>query len=204
MAAQIDVFNMALILMGEEPVSAPSQDTKAARTLLRAWDITRQSLLRSHRWGFAMKRDGGLAALATPPASQFAYQFNLPADFLRLDFVGEHFVGASLTDYRTTDESLYALAAGSARTTLETNIPAPLPVRYVADITNSTQWDACFTDAMAALLGLRTAKAVANSQTAAASCADALGKAITAAMAANAIERPPVGLADNEWMLSRL
>jgi hypothetical protein len=150
-----------------------------------------------------MKR-ASLAALATPPLAQFDRQFLLPADFLRLDFVGEFFVGASLTDYRTIDEAEYALAQVTEGTVIETDMQAPLPIRYVADVADPNRFDALFTEALAAKLGVDVALTLTNSDGVAGAVRQAFGMSISQAMRVGAIERPPTPLPDDAWILGRL
>lgn len=204
MASQVEIMNRALVLLGEARITSPSDNVKAARELSAIWDTTRKALLRSYRWGFAMKRDE-LAALADAPLSQFDLQYQTPADFLRLDFVGDWFVGLSLSDYRGSDESEWALAAGTGATpVIETNMAAPLSIRYVGDIVNPNAFDALFTEAMAAKLALDAANALTQSAQKEATAGRAFERAIRAAVVANAIERPPVPIADDSWVMARL
>lgn len=202
MASKIDIFNRALVILGEERVSSPSQDVKAARELSAVWETTRRALLRAYRWGFAMKR-AQLAASSTAPSFQFDYQYPLPSDFVRLDAVGDEFVGASLTDYRTTDESAYAMANTASGSVIETSLPAPLNVRYVADITVETHFDPLFSMAFAAQLAVDVAITLTNSGNKQQSAAAARAAAISAAVTANAIERAPVPMPDDAWILAR-
>jgi hypothetical protein len=203
MASQVEIFNRAIVLLGEERITSPTQDVKAARELSAVWDTTRKALLRSYRWGFAMKR-ASLAALATPPLAQFDRQFLLPADFLRLDFVGEFFVGASLTDYRTIDESEYGLAQVAEGTVIETDMQAPLPIRYIGDVTDPNRFDALFVEAFAGKLAVDVASTLTNSDSALGAARQAFGMAVSLAMRVGAIERPPVPLPDDAWILGRL
>lgn len=201
--AKVDLFNRACILLGENPVASPTEDTKRARTLLAIYDSTRDALLRGYRWGFAMKR-AALPALSTAPLHQFARQFQLPSDFLRLDFVGDYFVGLSMTDYRGTDESEYAIANAASGTVIESNQSAPLNIRYIARIDVEGYFDALFAEAFAAKLAVDTADAITESGKAKQNAELAFGRAIQSAIATNAIERPPVPLPDDSWVVSRL
>jgi hypothetical protein len=203
MAAQIEIFNRAIVLLGEERITTPTQDTKAARELSAIWDTTRKALLRSYRWGFAMKR-ASLAALVSVPLEQFDRQFLLPSDFLRLDFVGEFFVGASLTDYRTIDEAEYALAQAPEGTVIETDMQAPLPIRYVADIDDPNRFDALFTEALAAKLAVDCARTLTNSDGALNQVRAVFGVSISQASRVGAIERPPTPIPDDSWILGRI
>lgn len=202
MASKVEIMNMALVILGEQRIASPTEDVKAARELSAVWDISRRALLRAYRWGFAMKRVA-LAASATAPAFQFDYQYQLPADFVRLDSVGDYFVGASLTDYRTTDESAFALANTTSGTVIETSIAPPLNVRYVADIETTTFFDPLFTFALAAQLAVDVAITLTNSSGKLTAAGNARGAAIGAAVMANAIERAPVPSPDDSWILAR-
>lgn len=202
MASQVEIMNMAIVLLGEQRISSPSEDIKPARELSAIWSMSRQALLRAYRWGFAMKRDS-LAALSSTPLHQYAYQYLLPSDCLRVDFVGDYFAGASLTDYRTTDESLWAIAATDSGAVIETDLPAPLNIRYVSDVTVPTRFDALFAQALAAKLAVSVATSLSKSATIRDQVAQAFAAAISSAVAANAIERPPSPMADDSWMLTR-
>lgn len=202
MASQVEIMNMAIVLLGEQRIASPSEDIKPARELSAVWDMTRQGLLRGYRWGFAMKR-AALAALSTTPLHQYAYQFLMPSDCLRLDFVGDYFAGASLTDYRTSDESLWSIAATDSGSVIETDLPAPLNIRYVSDITNAARFDALFSQALAAKLAGVVAASLTKSATIRDQAAQAFGMAISQAVGTNAIERPPMPMADDSWILTR-
>lgn len=203
MASQVEIMNRAAAILGEERISSPSEDVKVARELSATWAISRRALLRGYRWGFAMKR-AALAALSTAPAHQFDYQYQLPADFLRLDFVGDWFAGLSMTDYRNTDESEWALANVATGTVIETSLPAPLNIRYVADIETTTFFDALFVEAFAGKLAVDVATTLTNSSGRLDAARAAFGMAIGEAIRTSAIERPPVALPDDSWIMSRL
>lgn len=203
MASQVDVFNRALVIIGEKRVSSPSEDTKAARELSAIWDTTREGLLRAYRWSFAMKR-AQLAPLATPPAWGFSLQFPLPSDFLRLDQAGDFFVGLSTADYVGASEAAYAIERSTSGRVILTDMQNPLNIRYVSNVTVPTEFDPLFTEALAAKLGLDAGAALTDSSSKVEKAERAFERAIAAAIRVNAIERPPETQPDGAWVAARL
>lgn len=198
MAASIEIANRALILIGADRITSLDDQNKGARACKAQYDITRKSELRAYRWAFAMKRTT-LPALATPPAFDFSQQYQVPPDQLCLDYVGDLFVGVSTSDYRTASEAQYAL---EGRLIL-CNFPAPLKIRYVADITDATQFDAMFVDAFAHRLAIDICESLTASATKQQQVVAKYKDVIQRAVAKNAIERPPDPLPDDTWILAR-
>jgi hypothetical protein len=116
---QIGICNSALTLLGCDLISSITQETKSARLLNGIWDLSRDEVIRAHRWNFATKR-AVLAPTATAPDFEWDYAFDIPNDCLRilepdsndLQFVVEN--GQILCDedslnfkyvYRNEDES---------------------------------------------------------------------------------------------------
>jgi hypothetical protein len=80
----VGICNLALVQgLGQDPISALSDNRKAAILCNLNYDPVRRELLRKHIWNFATAR-AQLSASATPPAFGFANAFTLPADFIRL------------------------------------------------------------------------------------------------------------------------
>lgn len=83
MATQIDIANMALVRLGEEPIASLSNLTdRNARLLALQFDPARDEVLQAHPWSIALKRDT-LAQLVDAPEFGWTYAYQLPADFLR-------------------------------------------------------------------------------------------------------------------------
>lgn len=198
MAAAIDIANRALVLLGEKRITSLDDQTKGAATCKSQYDLTRQSELRAHRWGFAMKR-AQLGASTTPPAFGFANLFPFPVDLVRLDFVGDCFAGASTTDYRSWPEATFAVEGRA----IVTDLAAPLDIRYVWDITDATQFDALFVDAFAHRLAIDVCMAMTDSSSKKQTLGVAYSLIIGDAVSVNAIERPPDVIADDSWILVR-
>lgn len=82
MAAKVDIFNEALALLGANQISDPDGAGIAA-TINSVYDSCRLSLIESHPWNFAIKR-ASLGQQVTTPEFQYAYQYTLPADCIRI------------------------------------------------------------------------------------------------------------------------
>lgn len=80
----VGICNLALVQgLGQDPISALTDNRKAAILCNLNYDQVRRAVLRGHIWNFAVKR-AQLSASATAPAFGFANAFSLPADYLRL------------------------------------------------------------------------------------------------------------------------
>jgi hypothetical protein len=80
MAAKVDIFNGALVALGEQDVLIDPEEASTAGKLLRVkYDSVRDATLEAHPWNFA----GFLAQVAADAATPlwgFSNQFTLPAD----------------------------------------------------------------------------------------------------------------------------
>ena len=84
MSAQVDIFNYALTILGAQPVSSPTENSKNARACLQVYDMVRRAELRkAPGWSFAIAQ-AQLAPNPVPPLFDRAFAFPLPADFLAL------------------------------------------------------------------------------------------------------------------------
>lgn len=82
--SKVQIFNLALSLLGQMPISDPDSETdKRAIILRQVYDMCRQSLLEEHIWNFACKR-AILAPDTDTPDFDYSYQFTLPSDYIRL------------------------------------------------------------------------------------------------------------------------
>lgn len=156
MASQVEICNMALVLIGDQVIEAITDDNDRAVICNRFFDDTRDAVLRAHPWGFAKQRKE-LAVDAEAPAfgsteSGWDYQFTLPTDpwCLRVLEVAEEFPG----------QKPYSIE-GRKLLTDESSIK----ILYVAQITNTGLFDALFMDALAARLAMNFAMALTKTKT---------------------------------------
>ena len=81
MATKLEIINQALILMGESTVS--DLTLPVGEVMERLYDDTRDSLLTSHRWRFAMKKVA-LSEASGTPVNEWDKHFTLPTGMLML------------------------------------------------------------------------------------------------------------------------
>jgi hypothetical protein len=199
MASKIEILNSALIKLGAGRILSEADDNKRTRVIVGQYGVTRDALLRSYLWSFAMKR-ASLPSLAGAPTFGYTKAFALPGDFLRLAYLGDTFVGPSMSDYRNSDESMYAIE-GQA---IVCDEPAPLHIRYVARIENTNVYDPLFVQALACHLAIDCCEEITQSGTKKESIREDLKTAMRDAVRVNAVEKPPQPLPDDSWMLGRL
>lgn len=88
-ATDVEICSNALILIGDKPISTfASAQGPRADVASNLYTNLRDATLRMHPWNSSRKRVS-LAPLVTTPAFEWAYQFQLPADFIRLVQIGE-------------------------------------------------------------------------------------------------------------------
>ena len=83
MASVVDICNSALNLLGASTISALTDDTKNARLCNQRYEPVRNRIFRSHPWNCLIKRVQ-LAQDSTAPVIEFANQYTLPTDCLRV------------------------------------------------------------------------------------------------------------------------
>ncbi len=82
MATKLEIFNLALGLLGVDKLLALNDGSKADSVCSVFYDTVKINLLRSHNWNFAMKR--ALLSSSGTPAFEFKYQITKPNDCLRI------------------------------------------------------------------------------------------------------------------------
>lgn len=87
-ATPVSICSNALLMLGDQPIASFDDNSDKARLAANTWPTARDYVLRRHPWNCAVKRKI-LSPDTTPPAFDFAYQFELPGDWLRTLSVGE-------------------------------------------------------------------------------------------------------------------
>jgi hypothetical protein len=82
MAADVDIANEALVLIGDQPILTIDDTSDRGKACKKLYPGMRDALLRAHPWRFSLKRVV-LSKLVDVPAFGFAAQYQLPVDFLR-------------------------------------------------------------------------------------------------------------------------
>jgi hypothetical protein len=190
---------MALTLLGESRILSLADNSKPAREAAAMYDIARDSLLGGYNWSFAKTR-AQLPASTDIPAFEFDYIFPLPSDCLRLTFIGDYYVGADMSDYRGAPSDIYTIEGRNILTSLD----APLNVKYIRRVTDTTLFAPNFVSTFASRLAVMLAEPLTQSDSKRMRAEDAYKKELSIAIRANAIELPPQSIADSEWILARL
>lgn len=145
-----EIANLALAAVGHnEQIASLETDTSTAADILRLqYPMRRKALLRAHPWNFAIRR-ATLAQLSAAPNHKWAHQYTLPVDCLRVlstsweeqgynsrdPYMTAGLWDVSGTPYRVENNRLMCNEAG-------------VSIEYVADVTDTTLFDAAFTDAL--------------------------------------------------------
>lgn len=193
MATQVEIYNLALTRLGHDRLISPSDAVEAAYVLESIWPMTRDSVLASYPWRFAIKRTS-LAALATAPVgTEWTLQYTLPDECLRIVQVGEAW------SFYEPDLEIFNVEGGK----ILTNESAPLFIRYVQRVTNTGLYPAQFARVVAMQLAMDACEKITNSSAKLQQIEQAYGMAVLQAKRQNAIERPPQRLVDSDWIAAR-
>ncbi len=136
----VEVCNMALDMLKEATITALNENRAAARWMNRNFIPTRNLVLTSHVWKFAMLR-AELTEDPTKPAFEWAHRYLKPADCFRVLplRVGGTINGRTIPHQVEGDFIL-------------TSATSPIKIRYISEVTNIAAWPAPFVWAVAARL----------------------------------------------------
>lgn len=144
----VSICNRALDLLGADPITALTDSSKAARLCNRNYESVRDAVLRAYPWNCAMSR-AALAALTDTPAFDYAYQYQAPADFLRMWRINDDDEG--LVKWRLEGRKIL------------TDQAAPLYIVYIKQVADPAELDALCADVIAARLAAEIAYSLTGS-----------------------------------------
>ena len=149
---KIQIWNMALDVLREQPLASVSDNSATARLLARNYDQQRDYLLERYLWKFALTR-AQLAADSSAPAYGWTYRYLVPTDALR--FIPPTIDGSiEGTPIPFEEENGYILC----------NQDAPLKLRYILRTTNEGLWSNGFCECLSLRLALRIAHWITGKQ----------------------------------------
>lgn len=185
MASKTDIANRALSKLGEPWIAnIDTTNTKAANTIRRMYDIVRDAVQTSYPWNFTVTR-AQIAKDASAPAWGYDNRYTIPSDFLALLEVKNNPEYRLERGYILTDEG------------------SPIYIKYIARVTDSGAFDPLFVEAFAARLAYEACEEITESNTKKEILAQELRAVIAEAYASDAIQDPPLKLADDTWLLAR-
>lgn len=189
MASEVTICNQALQLLGATTITSLSQSSVNAQACNLIYEDTRDALLSTYIWKFAIKRTQ-LTADVTAPAFGRARAFTLPVDYL-----------APLPPY-PEDHPIdldWIIEGGK----IITDDSSPLDFRYIAQIDDADEMDPLFRKALSAALALELAEKITQSNTKLTNISALFDQAIQAARRKNAFEQvnplPPT----DDWVRMR-
>lgn len=180
------ICNRALQLVGSaQQIMNLTDNSREARSVNRAYDACRRQELRTHPWNFAIKR-AQLSNDSTAPAFDEEYAFTLPADCLRV------LIPKSVArDWKVEGRKIVASTA------------LPLDLRYIADITDPTVFDAAFCEVLAARIALAIVEDMTQSTAKQQQLGTVYKNFLAEARRADALESVPEVPDDSSWITSR-
>lgn len=187
--SKTEICNLALQKLGAKRISDFDEDSVNARACRSAYPMVLEAELRAHLWSFAVGR-ATLAEEATAPSWGRAHQYQLPSDFLRL---ANDYAEDNTIDKDWVIEGRFIL----------TDDIAPLYLRYVKLVTDTTQYDSLFCKALAAKLAEEMCEQLTQSNSKKAEAKADYKDAIKEARRINGIERGPQVSPDSEWIARR-
>lgn len=143
MANKIQIWNMALALIGEQSVQSASEQSANVDILNRVYDITRKALLEECPWDFAAKVVELAPTTQTPV--DYAYEFALPSDMIYLvDVVYPSGTSATKEEYQVRQGKLVMDSS-------------QVYVEYTQDITDTAKYSPLFVEALSFGLAMKIA-----------------------------------------------
>lgn len=128
------ICNIALIALGEDPITDVSDNNKRAILCKARYDDIRRFCLRTHVWNFA-KKQAQIAADPVAPLFDWTSRYAIPADFIR--FYREGGDQGDMSIWNVQQGFIYANTTGA------------LDVLYIYDVQDPTQFDPAFVHVLA-------------------------------------------------------
>ncbi len=148
MASVVDICNLAMTVLGADRITSISDNNENARRLSAIYDECLKDVLRAHPWNFAITRVA-LAVLVSTPVFGFDYEYQLPSDCLRVIEVTD---GTSpIVDFKVEGRKLLL------------NYDS-VYIKYIAYITDTTQFTSQFVFVLASRLAAELAYAITNNK----------------------------------------
>lgn len=193
MASQVDVANRALTKLGCRPITSMGDASQEARAVSSAWDITRDAEMAAHPWKFTLFRRS-IGRITEVPPFGYAYQYELPAGFLRLVEID------GIWAWETPEKPLWSIEGRR----LLLDLAGPINLRWAGVVETVGQWPALFCEVMACRLASELCERLTSSATQKNTLEYEYQKAVRIGKQTDAIERAPVPARDTSWITGRI
>lgn len=184
--SNVEICNLALTKLGEDPITALTEDSKAGRLSNLHFARLRNVVLRSHTWNFAVKR-ASLAQSTVAPEYRFTAKYALPDDFLRIIDCN------LLNDVSWKIEGKFLVCDADT-----------VKIRYIAQIEDPGQFDELFIEALAARIASELAIPLADNVNLSDFMEQRYQRKLREARTADATEGNPEFLEASTWLDSRV
>lgn len=188
---KIGIWNQALDVLREQPLSAVTDTTATARLLARNYDQQRDYLMERYLWKFALTR-AQIAADSTPPAYGWSFRYLIPTDALR--FVPPTYEGDIVgTPIPYEEENGYILCDQAA----------PLRLRYVLRTTNEGLWSNGFCECLSLRLAMRIAHWITGKQSMVQQIQNLYKETLQEVVQTHAVQVASISYYDDDLLLQR-
>jgi hypothetical protein len=202
MSGKTEVINRALVKIGSNTISSPSESTEQARKTNMIFTGLAQAELRRQVWSFAKKRASLGQLLTNVGGDDFGASYALPADCLRLVWLNGSWVFTSIREGGFAGgQPVFAIEGKN----LLSNDSGGANIVYISDVSEAVEtWDSLFVDAFSCRLAFELAHPITKNLQLRQSIKQDYAAALSEAKRVNAIELPPQSIADDSWVLARL
>lgn len=180
------IWNMGMAAIGDieiEDFDAVGESARLARLL---YAELRDAVLEEFPWQFASTRLT-IASQSTAPDWGWQLAYPVPADYLRLDQLSGD------KDYDWDVESV------GGKRCIVTDLGSPINIRYIYRITDTSQYSALFTQALAARIAMETGETLGKSQKVLENQARLYTNKLKLARQVRSQERTPAVISASEW-----
>jgi hypothetical protein len=187
MATEVSICSNALLMTGAQPINSLTENSDRARLASNLFPAVRDYILRRHPWNCAVKRVT-LSPDVAAPAFDWAFQFTLPSDFMKMLSVGERGI-----------EEDYKIESG--KLLCDNNVAH---VRYVWRNENVGTWDPMLVWAMTQAMKAAFAYPITQSSSFEQAVEVALRDVLKQARAVDGQDEPPETLGDSPLFAARM
>ena len=183
------ISNLALQKLGAKRITSLTEDSRNARSCNACYELLRDRELSTQFWNFAIKR-ATLTPASTTPIFGYQYAFPLPTDCLQIILPQRPYL-----DWKREIQ-------GSQQVIL-TNQGASLNIRYVARITDPTQFDPCFVEGLACKMAMHMCEEITQSNEKKADAQQQYKDIMGQAKKNNAFEKISLSSPEDPWLTAQ-
>jgi hypothetical protein len=160
MASKIEIINMALRRLGEQPIAAIDEGSEPANVMADIYDMVLENELRQWSWPFAITT-AELAQVSGEEPPDWGYAFQLPAGYMQMVKLIDPTSGVTLREwdfyssrwgYSTVE---YEIREGKLYINL-----SEITIKYIYNQTDTSKFDSAFTLALSRRLAWEAAPSI--------------------------------------------